>query len=278
MARQRVVVRRSPWKVMALGVLGSIAVLLVVDYVWNVLGLFDRVIEWSYATKEPEAWEPRDDILAALIGVTGGFMVLFALKELLAPRRLFVATTDGVRLPLSGPFGRTTSIGWLQVEDIETADRSLHVRLSNAGGVPSDPWGARWSGDLTLAVPTWWWDRPADEVLDEIAEKQLPADAQRRRQEIALEEARAHAAAMELISGAAVVADPTADGVEPLEAEPDAEEPTPETEATEHFAAEDDGDAHEVPEPADAEPDADDRTPDTTGADDADPFADDKDA
>ena len=45
MATPKVVVRRSPWKVMAIGLVGVPFVLLVVDYVWGVAGLFDRIIE-----------------------------------------------------------------------------------------------------------------------------------------------------------------------------------------------------------------------------------------
>lgn len=255
MAKARVVVRRSPWKVMAIGLVGVPFVLLVVDYVWGVAGLFDRIIEWSYGPKDPEAWEPRDDILAALMAVTGGLMVLFAIKELVAPRRLLFATTDGLRLPLSGPFGRSTSIGWLQVEDVETGDGAITLQLAHAGGIPDDPWGARWTDDRTLRLPTWWWDRSAEDVLDEIAAKGLPDEAQRRRREIAMEEARAHAAAMELISGAAVVADPTedqgsiGDGRSAIEDEPSededpddkpAPEGTPEDDATDDRPSTDD--------------------------------------
>lgn len=267
MSTPKVVVRRSPWKVMAIGLVGVPLVLLVVDYVWGIAGLFDLVIDWAYGPKDPEPFEPRDDILAALLAVTGGTMVLFALKELVAPRRLLLANTEGLRLPLSGPFGRTTEIGWLQVDDIETGPTTISVNLAHAGGVPEDPWGARWVADRTLRLSTWWWDRPAEEVLDEIAQKGLPDDAQRRRREIALEESRAHAAAMELISGAAVVADPTIDDTEegsgvagddteavepPDDGPPTADDPVPDGE----------GEGPDGPEGATGEDDTDDRRPD----------------
>ena len=252
MAAPKVVVRRSPWKVMSIGLVGVPFVLLVVDYVWNVAGFFDRIIEWSYGAKDPEAWEPRDDIFAALLLLVGGVMVLFAIKELIAPRRLLQANADGLRLPLSGPFGRRTSIGWLQVEDIETEPHAIVLRLAHAGGIPEDPWGARWTGDRTLRIPTWWWDRPPETVLDEIAEKGLPDAAQRRREEIAMEEARAHAAAMEVISGAAVVADPTVDLTLVPETEPEPEtagddEPEPDVETEPETEAEGDGGIDETP-------------------------------
>jgi hypothetical protein len=266
MAAPKVVVRRSPWKVMSIGLVGVPFVLLVVDYVWNVAGLFDRIIDWSYGAKDPEAWEPRDDIFAALLLLVGGLMVLFAIKELIAPRRLLQASSDGLRLPLSGPFGRRTSIGWLQVGDIETEPHAIVLHLAHAGGIPEDPWGARWTGDRTLRIPTWWWDRPPETVLDEIAEKGLPDAAQRRREEIAMEEARAHAAAMEVISGAAVVTDPTSDHALVPETDPPTDtEPPPESKGV--GEGESDGNGTSADEEAggddavDDEPDPDDAPP-----------------
>ncbi|MEX1279636.1 MAG: hypothetical protein AB1Z55_02845 [Acidimicrobiia bacterium] len=211
MRKPKVVVRRSPWKALAVALVGVPFVFLVVDYVWGVAGLVDAILGWAYGTSEPEPFELREDLLAALIGVVGGGMVLFGLKELVAPRRLLVADTDGIRLPLSGPFGRHTPIGWTQIRDLEESGKWFLLHLSNAGGIPQDPWGGRWDDDRILRLNTWWWDRRPTRVIDQIAELGLPDEARRRQEERLLEESKAHAAAMELISGEAVVADPTAD-------------------------------------------------------------------
>ena len=208
---EKVVIRRSPWRALVVALAGVPLVLLVLDYVWGIGGFFDAIIEWSYGSKDPEPWEPRDDILAALLGVIGGGMVLFGLKELIVPRRVFRADTTGVQVPLSGPFGRRSEIGWTQIEDMSSDGEHLQLHLTNAGGIPADPWGAKWDGDRTLRIPTGWWERRPDWVIEQIAQKQLPDEARQRQAERMLEESRAHAAAMEVISGAAVVGDPTVD-------------------------------------------------------------------
>ncbi len=208
---EKVVVRRSPWRALVVALAGVPLVLLVLDYVWGIGGFFDAIIDWSYGSKDPEAWEPRDDILAALLGVIGAGMILFGLKELIAPRRVFRADTSGVQVPLSGPLGRRSDIGWTQIEDVSSDGKSLLLHLTNAGGIPSDPWGATWDGERTLRIPTGWWERKPEWVIDQVAQKGLPDEVRRRQAERQLEESRAHAAAMEVISGAAVVRDPTVD-------------------------------------------------------------------
>lgn len=285
MSASTVVVRRSPWKVLGVALLGVPLVFLVVDYVWGVIGIFDTVIGWAYGTKEVEPFEPRDDILAAVLGLVGGGMVVFGLKELIAPRRVFAADDEGMTIPLSGPFGRRSRIGWIQVDDLESESNALRIHVSNAGGMPDDPWGARWDGDRTLRIPTRWWDRSPDWVIDEVARLGLTNESRARREAMAIEEARAHAAAVELVAGAPLVADPTEDASSAEGPPRDGDEPSPASGGDEPtdappdpFASDADDTIAESEPPGADPPDPVPSGPEATDETSGDPFAADTDA
>jgi len=207
----RVVVRRSVWRVLVVALAGVPLLFLVADYLWGTFGALERLGAWAYRGNDPEPFEVRDDILVAIIALVGSFMVGFGLKELLVPRKVFEASRAGVRLRLAGPFRRPTAIPWTSIRDLEAEPHRLVLRLSSPEGIPADPWGARWRDPSTLVVATRWWGRSPEWAIDRIAVDRLPDEARALQEERLLEEARIHAAAIEVISGKAVVADPTVD-------------------------------------------------------------------
>lgn len=169
---------------------------------WAVLGLFCLVVVaevslggvlnrigtwvsgWAVATwitetwgvpfsiAELDAWESRDYVLAGLYGTAGIGLVGYGLRDLMFPRRMLIATAEGVTVRLRGWFGKTSYIPWLSVDDVRPGRLSdfdevtevLVFTILDRSGLPSDPWGARWIDEYTLAVPTRRWTHSADEV------------------------------------------------------------------------------------------------------------------
>lgn len=224
----RVVVRRAIWRMLLLALAGIPLLFLVVDHLWGIFGIFDRLGSWAYGTRDPEPFEVRDDLLAALAGLIGVALIGFGLKELLIPRRVLVADETGLTARLNGPLRPPVTLGWARIRDLESAPRRLVVHLVDGDGVPEDPWGATRTDQRTLTLRAGWWDTTPDRLIDEVARLRLPDAARSHEEERQLEEARIHAAAMEIISGAAVVADPTVE-LPAVEASAPAETPAHET-------------------------------------------------
>lgn len=161
----RLTVRRSIAKTFLLGFLGLPFIFVAIDYVWGSFGFLDEFGAWAYAGGEVEAFEARDDILVALIGLIGLAFVLFALKEFVSPRRLLVADDDGIHVPLRGPLRGPDGISWYQIRELRAEGSNLLILLAARGDLPSDPWNARWDDDTTLRLRTTWWDRSPENAL-----------------------------------------------------------------------------------------------------------------
>ncbi len=164
----RLVVRRSIFRVWLLGVLGLPLIFIAVDYVWGTFGFLDLLGSWAYGAKDVEAFEPRDDVLVAILGSLGIACTGFTLKEVIAPRRLLVADDDGVHIPLRGPLRGTDGISWYQVKELRAEDDALLIEVQSRGDLPEDPWGARWIDDHTLRLDSTWWDRSPESVLGRV--------------------------------------------------------------------------------------------------------------
>ncbi len=161
----RLTVRRSIPKTFLLGLLGLPLLFVALDYIWGFFGFLDIFGRWSYGGGEVEAFEARDDILVALLGLLGLALVLFALKEFVAPRRLLVADDDGIRVHVRGPFRGADGISWYQLKELRAEDSHLLVEVVARGDLPSDPWNARWDDSTTLRLRTTWWDRTPENAL-----------------------------------------------------------------------------------------------------------------
>lgn len=165
----RLIVRRSILKVWLLGVLGLPLIFIAVDYLWGTFGFLDLFGSWAYGTKEVEAFEPRDDVLVAVLGALGVACTGFTLREIVAPRRLLVADDDGIHVPLRGPLRRADGISWYQVKDLRAEDDALLIEVQSRGDLPDDPWGARWADEQTLRITSSWWDRTPESAIGRIS-------------------------------------------------------------------------------------------------------------
>lgn len=255
----RLVVRRSILKVWLLGVLGLPLIFIAVDYVWGTFGFLDLLADWAYGSKEVEAFEPRDDVLVAILGTLGVSCTAFTLREVIAPRRLLVADDDGVHVPLRGPLRGADGISWYQVKELRAEDDALLIEVQSRGDLPEDPWGARWVDDHTLRIPSNWWDRSPESVLGRIQAlgfRPILAPAPLADDHLLAAIDEAHAAGIQLGAGEPPADDPVAEPP-PVTPEPTAA-PAPPPEPAPGPAAEPSVETHDE-DPTDATIESDER-------------------
>jgi hypothetical protein len=234
----RLIVRRSIFKVWLLGVLGLPLIFIAVDYVWGTFGFLDLFGSWSYGSKEVEAFEPRDDVLVAILGSLGIACTGFTIKEVVAPRRLLAADDDGVHVPLRGPLRRPHGISWYQVKELRAEDDALLIEVQSRGDLPEDPWGARWVEERVLRIPSAWWDRTPESAIGRIQAlgfRPLLVSAPVADEQLLAAIDEAHAAGVQLGAGAAEATGPhpfvAADAAPPIEPEHQPDEPAPASDA-----------------------------------------------
>ncbi len=165
----------SAWKVWLLAILGVPFLLLGADFFFQ-QKLFARFRDMIYGTEELPAFEPRDQILAALFVLVGAALIAWGLKELVFPRKVFSADDRGIRLALGGPFRAPVTVPWSAIEDVsylvlddEGDDRpSILIEVSDRIGLPDHPWGARWIGPGELLIDTASWSPSAADVVESL--------------------------------------------------------------------------------------------------------------
>jgi hypothetical protein len=141
----------------------------------RITGFFSSLV---FNPNEPQLFEPRDVIWAAVILLIGIILSGFGLKELLSPKPVLTAGPSGLGLRLAGPFRAPVTLPWEVVDDIgaEVVDDDgdlvpvLWVRLADRELIPADPWGARWIDESTLAVLASDWELPAPVVAERVTE------------------------------------------------------------------------------------------------------------
>ena len=134
-------------------------------------------------TGDPSLVEPRDVIWAVVLLILGTIFIGFGLRELLIPRPALLADATGLHLHLGHPLSRLVTIPWSEVDDIGAEDLNddgsvipvMWVRVSNAGQLPANPWGARWIEPDTLAVMAADWERTPRFVAEAAAEIAIDA-------------------------------------------------------------------------------------------------------
>lgn len=174
---EKVEFEKSAWRVWLFAILGVPFLLVGADLFFQrkLLGFFGDLI---YGAEELPEFEPRDTILAVLFLVGGAVLTLWALKELLFPKKVFVADRQGVHLAVLGPFRPAVPIPWEAVADIEyklvddegEARPAVRVEVTDRTGLPDHPWGARWVGLEELLIDATGWSPPASDLVDLLVE------------------------------------------------------------------------------------------------------------
>lgn len=193
------IVRVKPHRTFAWAILGLLGATILADFL--VGGLMASGATWLQSTPiatwvterfgvpfslgEIDAFEARDYLWAAAYGTLGLGLVIHGLRDLLVPRKVLVADDEGISVHLSGWFGRTTRIPWPVIDDIrggrlthlDAISEALMVTVTSNEGIPSDPWGARWIDDNTLAIVARHWTKTPDAVAEGLKDLALQAKA-----------------------------------------------------------------------------------------------------
>jgi len=166
---------RSALRVWLLSLAGIVFALMGLDVLSSgrFVSAFGKLI---YGTEQIPTFEPRDRIFALLAVVGGLVLIVWGLRDLVAPRKLVSAGEDGLRLAVGGPLAKATLIPWSEVTDIssEVIDddgqliRALLVQVEDPSRLPSDPWSARWVGSHTLMIEAINWSRPVEGVATDL--------------------------------------------------------------------------------------------------------------
>jgi hypothetical protein len=181
-------VQRSGMRMWLLALSGIPLMVIGLDILYRrrIIGFFTRAI---FAATDPQLIEPRDVIWGVFLLVLGATLSGFGLKELLAPRAMVKADATGLRLRIAGPLKGPVVIPWEALDDIGAEELEddgdlvsvMWLKFTDPSVAPTDPWGARWIDDKTLAVLANDWELPAKEVAEKVADiavlSQKPAPA-----------------------------------------------------------------------------------------------------
>jgi hypothetical protein len=175
----QLVVRRSALRMWLFAILGVPFIIFGVD----ILGgrqLTTRLTDYIYPGENatPPVLETHELAWAWAFLVAGGLFTAWALKELIAPRRVVQGDWRGVTLGVAGPFRPATLIPWSDIEDVRAGTASdgesefpvLVFDISRLGDLPQRPWGARWVGPNQLAIASRDWEYEAFIVATQLRE------------------------------------------------------------------------------------------------------------
>ena len=127
-------VRRSALRMWLMAVLGVPFIIFGTDVLFQrrlSTAITDRIYPSERVT--PPAFETHDLAWAWVFLVVGGLLTAWALKELIAPRRVLVADWQGVGLAISGPFAEPVRLPWSAMDefigDVASDDGGRHPVL-----------------------------------------------------------------------------------------------------------------------------------------------------
>ena len=193
------IVRVKPHRTFAWAMLGLLGATILAEFV--VGGLLASVasslqstpfVTWlterfgvPFSLGEIDAFEARDFLWAAAYGTFGLGLIVHGLRDLLVPRKVLEADDEGIAVHLTGWFGRATPIPWSVIDDVrggrlthlDGVSEALMVTVTTNEAIPTDPWGARWIDDNTLAIMARHWTKTPDEVAEGLTELALRSKA-----------------------------------------------------------------------------------------------------
>lgn len=140
--------------------------------------LISAISSVVFTANDPQLLEPRDVIWAVVLLVLGLLLTIFGLKELVSPRPVVMADSDGLHLHLGHLFAGPTTVPWDEIDDVGAEDLNddgdvvpvMWVRVDNPLRLPRHPWGARWLDDSTLAILASDWERDPAWVAEKVSE------------------------------------------------------------------------------------------------------------
>ncbi len=169
----QLVVRRSALRMWLFAILGVPFIIFGIDTLGG-RRLTTRITDLIYPGENtvPPAIETHELAWAWAFLVAGGIFTVWALKELIAPRRVVTGDWRGVSIGLAGPFWPATRVPWSLIDDIRSGTAGdgesdfpvLVFDLRDRGDLPERPWGARWVDRDRLAVASRDWDHSAQRV------------------------------------------------------------------------------------------------------------------
>ncbi|MPZ52115.1 MAG: hypothetical protein GEU79_05180 [Acidimicrobiia bacterium] len=172
-------VRRNPWRGWGWALVGIPFLVMGVDVLFTRY-FTDQLLEIAYSTaaNTEGTMETRDYIFAAIFILAGGGLVLYGLKELLAPTLVMLADDLGLEVR-SGPFATPLRYRWENVGAIEPRtvdiDGASHEVLHIGEVEPTgpEPWGGRWAQPDGLDILTEGWSMSSEEVTENLEERRL---------------------------------------------------------------------------------------------------------
>lgn len=184
-----VVVKRSALR-MWLMALGGIPLLVISLDVLTNRRLTNYLRELLFTPERTQIFEPRDVIWAWVMLAFSVFVIIWGLKELFVPTKVIECRPEGLAMRLGGPLRRPNVVPWAIVADVdefEMVDEGkklpyLLLEFYSVDALPTEPWGARWVADRTLAILAEdWVDKPLT-VAEKIADYAVDQAKQESRQ------------------------------------------------------------------------------------------------
>lgn len=184
----RVVIRRSAWRMWVMSLLVTPLIVIAVD-VLTQRRITNALRDLVFRPDETQLFEFRDVVWAWVILLAAGGVAIWALRELIAPTKVVEADASGVRLQVTAPFRKPLFLAWSDIEDVGSATVEdegevfgvLWIRIGDIEVDLAQPWSARWMDERTLALMASDWEVDSIEaarLLTDVAIASVKAESE----------------------------------------------------------------------------------------------------